>query len=313
MSADDSPRLWLERMQLAVDELNYQGTLMHMTPGHAEQFSVYHRVTDKGATERLVWVDGVGAEIIRTHNEVICVFPDKKSVVVKNRQTNEAMGPLLVNLPAFSDTLLEHYELSFLAADRVAEQSAVVIQINPRDQFRYGYRLWIDEKTAMPLKSQLIGEDPTMPLEEIRFISILLPDQVSADLVKPSINTTSFQVDRHRKAPTQQRQDGAKINWRAREVPSGFMLSVARFEYMKGNSPRMHLVYTDGLASISVFLDLGVATPEQVEGHSTFGAASAYSVMNGGYLVTALGEVPPQTLQTIAESMYLDGAASQAP
>ena len=314
VNAENSPQLWLERMQLAVEELNYQGTLVHMTPGHAEQFRVYHRVDTEGATERLVLVDGEGAEIIRTRDEVICIFPNKQSVVVESRQSSHAgPGPLRANLPAFSDTLLNHYELSSLTDDRVAERSAVVIQITPRDQYRYGYRLWLDHETAMPLKSQLIGEDASMPLEEIRFISISLPDQVTAEAVQSAIDTTSFQVARHEKAPRQNREDGEVINWRAREVPPGFMLSVARYEYMEGNSPRMHLVYTDGLASVSVFLDVGVAASEQVEGLSNMGAASAYSVMNNGFLVTAMGEVPPITVENIATSMYSDEAGLLKP
>jgi len=312
--ADDSVQVWLERMQLAVEELNYQGTLVHMTPGHAEQFRVYHRVDGEGATERLVLVDGEGAEIIRTRDEVICIFPDKQSVVVTDRQTSHAgAGPLRANLPAFSDSLPQHYELAFLADDRVAERSAVVIQISPRDQYRYGYRLWLDQETAMPLKSQLIGDDASMPLEEIRFISILLPEQISAEVVQSAIDTTSFRIARHQKPPTRKSEDGEVINWRAREVPPGFVLSIARFEYMESNNPRMHLVYTDGLASVSVFLDVGVAASEQVEGLSKIGAASAYSVMNNGLLVTAMGEVPPQTVKTIAVSMYVDGADLQNP
>jgi sigma-E factor negative regulatory protein RseB len=314
--ADDSAQVWLERMQLAVDEINYQGTLVHMTPGHAEQFRVYHRVVGEDTTERLVLVDGEGAEIIRTRDEVICIFPNMQSVVVESRQTSHvSSGPLRANLPAFSEALLEHYELSSLADDRVAERSAVVIEISPRDQYRYGYRLWLDQETAMPLKSQLIGEDKSMPLEEIRFISISLPDQVSSEAVQSAIDTTSFHVARHQKAPRQRKDDGEVISWRAREVPPGFMLSVARFEYMEGdsNNPRMHLVYTDGLASVSVFMDIGVAASEQAEGLSMMGAASVFSVMNEGWLVTAMGEVPPRTVERIAVSMTADLAAFQQP
>jgi sigma-E factor negative regulatory protein RseB len=305
--ADDSAQAWLERMQLAVEETNYEGTLVHMTPGHAEQFRVYHRVAGNETSERLVLVDGEGAEIIRTQDEVICIFPDTQSVVVESRQTSHAgPGPLRSNLPSFSEMLLDYYELNFLADDRVAERSAVVIEIRPRDQYRYGYRLWLDSETAMPLKSQLIGEDPSMPLEEIRFTSISLPEEIPAEAIQSGIDTSDFKVAHNSKPPQQEKADGEVVAWRSGDVPAGFMLSVARFEYMEGGSPRVHLVYTDGLASVSVFMDVGAAAPEQAEGLSMMGAASVFSVMNEGWLVTAMGEVPPRTVERIATSMNSD-------
>lgn len=303
--ADDSAEVWLKRMQQAVENTNYEGTLVHMTPGRVEQFRVYHRVAEEITTERLVLVDGAGAEIIRTPDEVICIFPEQQSVVIESRLVAYAdQGPLRANLPAFSTDMIEYYELSVQADDRVAERASKVIVIKPQDQYRYGYRLWLDRETAMPLKSQLIGDDASMPLEEIRFISISLPDEISREAVQPSIDTSKYHVVRHSKAPQYQQDNGEVISWRSHDVPPGFMLSVSRFEYISGNnSPRIHLVYTDGLASVSVFLDVGVAVSEQVEGFSMMGAANAYSVMKQGLLVTAMGEVPPRTVQRIAVSM----------
>jgi sigma-E factor negative regulatory protein RseB len=91
------------------------------------------------------------------------------------------------------------------------------------------------------------------------------------------------------------------------------MLSVARFEYMEGSSPRVHLVYTDGLASVSVFMDLGVTASEKVQGLSMMGAASIFSVMNEGWQVTAMGEVPPRTAEQIAVSMISEEVSLQQP
>ena len=304
-AADDSAEVWIERMQQAVENTNYEGTLVHMTPGRVEQFRVYHRVVEDKATERLVLVDGAGAEIIRTPDEVICIFPEQQSVVIESRLVAYAdQGPLRANLPAFSTDMIEYYELSVQADDRVAERPSKVIVIKPQDQYRYGYRMWLDLETAMPLKSQLIGDDASIPLEEIRFISISMPDEISIEAVQPSIDTSKYRVVRHSKAPRFQRDNGEVIGWRSHDLPPGFMLSVSRFEYIEGNSsPRMHLVYTDGIASVSVFLDVGVAVSEQVEGFSMMGAANAYSLMKEGLLITAMGEVPPRTVQRIAVSM----------
>jgi sigma-E factor negative regulatory protein RseB len=303
--AGDPPEIWLERMQQAVENTNYEGTLLHMSQGRMEQFRVYHRVANNTVTERLVLVDGMGAEIIRTPDEVICIFPKQRSVVIESRQTSHVSeSPLRASLPAIADMVPDYYDLTVMAAGRIAERQSQVVSIEPKDGFRYGYRLWLDQETAMPLKSQLIGEDETMPLEEIRFVSVSLPDEVAEAAVQPSIDTSDFSVARHSKAPLPSGSETADISWQASELPPGFMLSVSRFEYLEGESePRMHLVYTDGLASVSVFLDAAMDASEKEEGFATMGAANAYSVMKEGLLVTAMGEVPAQTVEQIAVSM----------
>ena len=96
----EAPQDWLMRMKVAVEEVNYQGTLVHMTPGHVEQFRVYQRVSDGERVERLVLMDGAGAEIIRKTDEVICIFPRKRSVVIESRVASLAGGsPLAEKLP----------------------------------------------------------------------------------------------------------------------------------------------------------------------------------------------------------------------
>jgi sigma-E factor negative regulatory protein RseB len=120
----------------------------------------------------------------------------------------------------------------------------------------------------------------------------------------PGINTESFTVVKHPREPLEDSSDAPQIFWRAGNAPAGFELKVRRYEYMEGSSePRVHLVYSDGLASVSVFLDADYSEPEQGEGLTVMGASNAYSVMKAGYLVTAMGEVPAQTVRQIALSM----------
>ncbi|MDP6436886.1 MAG: MucB/RseB C-terminal domain-containing protein [Gammaproteobacteria bacterium] len=306
--ADDpeEPEAWLNRMDEAVEYLNYHGTLVYMRPGKADMFRVYHRVADHEVTERVVEMDGLGAEIIRTSDEVICIFPAQRSVVVDKRTAlPRKQNPLRANLPEYSASLASHYQFELLESERLLDRTVVVVAIQPRDEYRYGYRLWLDYQTAMPLKSQMIGADENMPIEEIRFSAISMPPLVGEDMVRPSRDTTGYRLIRHGNAPSHT-ATAARIPWRAVKLPPGFMQTVAMREYMEGVSePRVHLVYSDGLASVSVFIDVGVAASEQVEGLSMVGASNAYSVMKEGMLVTAIGEVPPPTARQIALSMIM--------
>jgi len=304
-----SPEEWLGRMGEAVEYLNYEGTFVYMTPGNAETFKVYHRVDGDEVTERIVALDGAGAEIIRNARELICIFPGRQSVVVESRSGKGVKGnPLQSGLPLISGDLNDYYELVMQQADRVLGRAAEVIAVRPRDGYRYGYRLWLDRETGMPLKSQLIGDDVEMPLEEIRFTAIELPALVASAAVQTQLDTSGYSwVRQNDQSPSHENpQDSVSKmgRWVAEALPAGFMLEMEEFEYIDQTvAPRIHHVYTDGLATVSVFVDPGVAASEQAEGLAMMGSANAYSLMKDGMLVTAMGEVPPLTVEKIAASM----------
>lgn len=302
--SDHDPRAWLNRMDQAVEFLNYEGTLVHMRPGHSATFRIYHRVENGVVTERLVAMDGAGAEIIRNQDEVTCILPEQNSVVVeKRREKDSSQSPLRASLPDYSEEMEDYYELELMPAERIAGHSTRVVVIRPKDRFRYGYRLWLDEETAMPLKSQLRSEENDEPVEEILFTEIVLPESIPEESVQPSLPTDAYTWV---KASDIREQDlpEAERRWRARDLPPGFRLTSNHVEFIGDSEiPRIHMVYMDGLVSVSVFVDAGVAASEQAEGFSEMGAANAYSRAIKGHLVTAVGQVPGRTVEAIALSI----------
>ncbi|MEE4186332.1 MAG: MucB/RseB C-terminal domain-containing protein [Gammaproteobacteria bacterium] len=306
--AEPTAEQWLQRMANAVEFLNYQGSLVYMAPGRAETFRVFHRVERNKVTERLIALDGAGAEIIRNDAVVICIFPDTQSVVVEARNAGaKHSNPLQSRLPAYSSSLNEHYRLSIGANERILGRPATVVDIAPRDDYRYGYRLWLDADTAMPLKAQLIGEDAAIPVEEIRFTEIKMPGIVDVSAVQTGLDTTGYSWVLQNNKPGPAVADERVGSWRADEPPAGFELVMSAVEVTQDSPvPRTHLVYTDGLATVSVFVDMGVAASEQAQGLAMMGAANAYSVMRDGLLLTAIGEVPPRTVEKFAYAMRAD-------
>jgi sigma-E factor negative regulatory protein RseB len=305
------PQRLLLQMADAIEKLNYKGTLVYLQAGEAETFRVFHRVEGGQATEKVVALNGDGVEIIRTPSEVICVFPDKRRVVVEQRNSSKSELSLLrANLPKYTPSIASSYALRFIGEDRVANRTALLLAIDPADDYRYGYRLWLDSESSMPLKIELREIATDVPVEELFFTSISLLDSLRKELVEPTVDTDDFSwvrrgdTDDHLSAPL------ADIRWRAVSLPAGFMETAAKLEYLtEPSGPRTHLVYSDGLASVSVFVDVGVAASEQVEGLTSVGATNAYSLMVDGFLVTAMGEVPAQTVQLIATSMELQSAS----
>jgi sigma-E factor negative regulatory protein RseB len=289
-------RDWLERMNRAVEELNYRGTFVHVLGRTPETLQIVHRNTGGESGERILSLDGPGREIVRQGDRVQGILPDQRIVLLETRRD---VSPLVSRLPSNAPELESHYEIRLGGNARVANRPVQVLEIKPRDEFRYGYTLWLDEVTAMPLRSQLI-DDKGEVVEQILFTEIEVPADIPAADLEATIDTTGFTTLR---APAAE-PPAADIQWRAATVPGGFTLSVAVQSQMAGSdTPVEHLVYSDGLATVSVFIEAPQTKVDVGEGFSNVGSTNAFSLTLQGRKVTAMGEVPPQTVRTIASSL----------
>jgi sigma-E factor negative regulatory protein RseB len=292
-------RDWLARMNRAVDQLNYRGTFVHVLGDTAETLYIVHRKADGEDGERILSLDGTGREIVRRGDEVEGILPDRRIVL---HETSRDVSPLVSALPTNVEDLEPHYEISLGGIVRVADRSAQVLEIKPKDEFRYGYTLWLDQATGMPLQSQLVDGDGQI-VEQILFTDIEVPADVPREALEPSIDTTGFTLLEAPQAPAL----AATIPWRAASVPGGFKLSVATQSPIAGSdTPVEHLVYSDGLATVSVFIEDPRTKADVSEGFSSVGSTNAYSLTLRGRKVTAIGEVPRQTVRTIASSLVAE-------
>jgi sigma-E factor negative regulatory protein RseB len=290
-------RQWLDRMTNAVEELNYEGTFVHVLGGSAETMSIVHRNDQGHVGERLVSLDGAGREIVRQEQEVKCILPDRKLVLLEQRTD---VSPLVSALPAYSEDLEPHYEFALHGRARVAERETQILGIKPRDEFRYGYMLWLDAETAMPLKSQLLDQDARV-VEQILFTRIEMKDSIPPSAIEPTTDTAGFTWLR---SPLESPAVEHDVPWRASQVPGGFKLSVATRSTIGGSRyPVGHLVYSDGLAAVSVFIEDPKNKTEVARGFSSVGSTNAFSLVVGGRQVTAVGEVPRKTVRSIASSL----------
>jgi sigma-E factor negative regulatory protein RseB len=300
-AAGDSPKAWLERMANAVEYLNYEGTLVHLNGGDTSVMHVTHRVEKGRVTERIISDDG-GRQIIRTDDEVTCIFPDQRTVLVEPRDDgDQSQSPLRGHLPRAASIDASLYLLSFAAPERIAGRDTKGIAIRPKDAFRYGYRIWVDRATGMPLKTQLVDEQNRV-LEQVLFTQIMLPGQIPVSAVKPSVPIDSFAV-RRTERPAVAAADPSVVDWGASELPPGFKVAVRKAKVAPdAGSGLRHVVYSDGLATVSLFVEPAVAASEQAEGLSQIGAANAYTTTIDGHMVTAIGEVPARTVEIFAQS-----------
>jgi sigma-E factor negative regulatory protein RseB len=316
----DDPRDWLQKMNHALATRNYDGTFFHLSEGRVETMRIVHRVRAGRVTERLQSLDGSGREFVRNNDELTCYLPDQHTVLVEPRPDH---GPFLGSLPQFGADVNEFYRIESLPATHILGRAARVIAVNPKDQFRFGYRLWLDEKTAMPLKTQLCDSRGQV-IEQIFFARLDMPENIPDSDLTPAVRTEGMRWVRQ--GPSHDNASPALSAYRASELPPGFHLTVAGAQTIGGATvPASHLVYSDGLATVSVFVeaqppdargagggtDASPSAPAEppMQGLARVGSGYAYSTVVQGHQVTAVGEVPAKTVEFIAHSVKSSGGA----
>jgi sigma-E factor negative regulatory protein RseB len=297
-SLELTPSQWLARMNEALAQRNYDGTFAHWQGGRVEMLRIVHRVQDGNVSERLASLDGSGREFIRTGASLACYLPDKRTVVVEQRPAQ----PPLVGVPAVNPETAGFYDIREVAHMRLNRRTTHVITVAPKDEFRYGYRLWIDDTTAMPLKTQLCDAHGHV-IEQTVFANLTLNPHLTDAAFRPEVSTEGFTWLRNDPPPPS--TSAAVLAWQARQLPPGFHMTVRSAQMLPGGSgPVDHLVFSDGVASVSVFVEQLARPPsgtsEVVAQSATVGSSSAYSTVIDGHKVTAVGEVPPDTVRLIA-------------
>jgi len=298
VAADDAtPSEWLDRMGTAVQTTNYEGTVVRLQDGKVEAFEVVHKISDGVVREKVIFKDGNGLEIIRNGNEVHCIFPDRESVLVE--EWND-QSTLFSTLPSSDLRFGSEYDISIDNFERVAGRKAVMLAIRPHDNYRYGHRIWLDIKTGFPLQTQLLGDD-NEPLEQVKFADISIHSDILASALAPSYSTDNW---KWYSEPRRSEKREVETDWVGDDIPAGFRVISTKQELLPGSNDAVtHILYSDGLASVSVFIATG--NEKQTAKRSRVGASNSFSTNIDEFRVTAVGEVPDATVERIASSMRL--------
>lgn len=289
----------LSRMQNALQSLNYYGTLVFLQDGDVQSMSLVHQSTEKGEVERIVNLNGYAREVIRKDDLVTCYLPDSQSVTVSKRRSGK--GGWLSKLVANDFAVLqEHYSFQMDGEDRVAGYPTRRVLIQPNDAFRYGYRLWLDNKTGLLLKSDLLSESARV-LEQAMFAEISIVDAIPDDMLLPSVDDTGFvrHDDQAVIAPAAVAQ-----TWLVDKLPPGFkVVSQTRHQLPDSAQLADHLLVSDGLASVSIYIEALDGEPAAFNGPFTRGAVNVYSTSVDDYQIVVVGEVPEKTVEMMAKSL----------
>jgi sigma-E factor negative regulatory protein RseB len=296
--AELTAREWLDAMSGALQSLDYNGTFVYLHDGKLEAMRITHRRDGDAEKERLVSLTGSAREVIRDSQSVTCIMPDSKSVMVGNSRPRQPFP----TVPRDLDSIEKYYRFASVGDDRMAGLLSRVVTIMPRDAYRYGYRLWIAKDSKMLLKSDLTGTQGN-PIEQMMFTQMSVGIGVAgADLpVSPEGDAPAWH---HQDIRGVAAADTGEPRWAVHRVPDGFRLTDYQRKRMRPDDEGTeHLVYSDGLATVSVYVEMATADDNSLTGLSSMGAMNAYGVVVNGHQVVAVGEVPAVTVEMMARSV----------
>lgn len=299
-AAPQSAEEWLDHMAKAAQTLNYDGTFVYRNGVSIQSMRLIHRYDDHGERERLVALSGVAREVLRDSERVTCILPDNQAVVVgKSRPRTFPYSRLFDTAEGFA----RYYALSSRPGERVADRHTVLVIVDPLDGFRYGYRLWADRDTGLLLKSELVGAAGEA-IEQIVYTNISMPPEIPDKLLEPETSGAGYTWYRN-ESETRVSAEPSSSPWQPRWLPEGFVLQDHALDPMKKDAkPVEHMVFSDGLASVSLFIERLDSAAEPLNGLSTMGAVNAFGSMVNGHQITVVGEVPATTVERIAASIH---------
>ena len=293
---------WVQKMSDAMRNLNYRGHFVYMHDSQLESMKISHFRDENGEKEHLLSLNGEAREVIRDNQNLTCIWPSSREVVIDLSRKNN-YSPIFI--PEDIARLEKFYDMKLVGMDRIAGEETMVVHIDPRDQFRYGIKFWINRENGLMMKSSLIDENQR-EIEQVMFTSLSLFEDGEELVIDsmPKIDDNYRMVRYHRGSDSN--QSGLDSAWQLDDLPGGFWRESALMrEAPDSGASVRQLVYTDGLASLSIFIERH--TGETMQGSTSMGAVNAFIRLHADHSITAIGEVPALTVKRMAEAVSYRG------
>ncbi len=300
----EDPASLLKKIQGAARTLDYSGVFIYQQGTNMQTSRLVHMVDGTGERERLEALDGQPREFIRHNGTVQVLLPEKKLVVVEERRIDRFPGLLLGE----GGQVADYYSFSRDPGSfRTAGRECSLLYVKPRDNLRFGYKLCIDSETNLLMRAQTIDLDGSV-VDQIGFTSLQLSEEVDIGQLQPRWDVNGWRTVSVATEPV----DFTSQGWRV-AMPPGFSSLTQISRPMASGRSVKQMVITDGLAAISVFIEPFEEQRSRPYPHGAGrnGAINIYGTRIGDHWLTAIGQVPPDTLRELAErTQYVPAAGS---
>lgn len=288
---------WLRKIAAASRQINYAGTFVYQHGRQVETSRIAHWVDSGGVQERLETLDGPPREIIRTNENVTCYLPEHKTVLITKRHGRQFPALLPEDLAGIAD----NYTVRKAETERVAGAECQTIALEPKDNLRYGHRFCAEVATGLLLRARTYGDKNEM-IESFAFTQLLLGNAVHKDMLK-SVYAAKSQDWRIDRSALDRGEASADSGWTLKNQPPGFRKITEMSRSIAGRAAVSHLVYSDGLAAISVFIEPMPKTPPAAGPLAYQGSVNIYVRTQAEQMLTVVGETPARTVRQVADSL----------
>jgi sigma-E factor negative regulatory protein RseB len=290
---------WLEVAAFARHQTDYSGVFVYQYDNRVETSSIVHVYQADGEYEKLESLDGPKREII-SHDGKIWGFVNHKIVQLGS---NYGHGSFPSLLPEQLTALRANYKAKLLGIERVAGYDTQVILFQPQDNLRYAHEIWVHTDSGLLLKAAVLGENNKVA-EQYAFTQLQIGGKIDRSWVK------ECDAAAREKNMPEDHKDIKPINsgWVADMLPSGFKKTLEIERQMHGrHAPVTQMVFSDGLSSISIFIEPNDRDEDDEDGLSSRGAVNLYHKVLDKNLITVVGEVPPHTVMQVLDSVRYNG------
>jgi sigma-E factor negative regulatory protein RseB len=293
---------WLMRMQEASRKRAYIGTYVVTSGGSMSSAKIWHVCEGDQQMERVETLTGAPRSIYRHNDRVVTFMPDNKVVRSEKR---ESLGVFPDLLQSTDGRIADYYKVKPEGVDRVAGVEANVVVLAPRDAMRFGYRVWTEQKKGLVVKLQTLDTDGKV-LEQAAFSELQLDAPVKMDkLLQMMGKTDGYKLEQQ---PVHVKTTASAEGWVLKAPVAGFkpMSCYKRRAGASGSAAQdepLQWIFSDGLASVSIFVEPLDRQRNDRESSMSMGATQTMSRQLGAYWLTVVGEVPMATLQLFASSL----------
>lgn len=294
----------LKKIQSSAQKLGYSGIFVYQQASQIRTSRITHLLDGNTELEKLEILDGQPREYVRKNDEVSCYLPDSKTIQVEKNATQEVFPALLTSN---AQSLPESYSIKKAETGRVAGIDCQTYLLDPRDAYRYGYRLCVEKNSGLLLRAQTVNTKNEI-IEQIAFTQLAIGD-VDKQRVKPTFqNTAQWQVENLTV------QSNIHSGWVVKSLPAGFkkiremkrlIPASANVKSSDGSTLKAHqviqMIFSDGLAAISVFIEPD--SESRTEGSLQQGAMTIMGKRHAEYWLTVVGEVPASAIRQVMNSI----------
>ncbi len=247
-------------------------------------FFTEHYYDGTNEFEKIQPTQGQEFTIVRVNQMLQTYIPHKKQIITTK---NEEVG-----FPALSNNLniLKYYTAEKLGQERTSSKLCDVILLKPKDNYRYNYKIWIYGNLLLKIQSifnnKVIKDTMFVDIQDVYFNQAAINEWLNLG-----------KEDWQHKISKMQPINLESLNFILPKNYKGYEYISSKKQHKKDNS--YHIMYSDGLGNISIFIEQGTRFVSRINGYGT----NLVSKQKSKYTITAVGQAPSNILEELLEQI----------